>query len=434
LTQAKRSHRSWEAKFSPFGINDLAMAHCLECDLLEVDPPVTTQPQSNRTTAFHGANGAVQLAARLDEIDAAGSAEALRARLGGRWPALARGKLEALAIVGAAGEGLRLASICAKSGIEVVAVVDDDPRRHGTAAGGRSVAAVENLASLDRAIPVVVASHRALKPCERVRAMGFECVAPFMALQMLEPERFAPHPFHERLLEDLVDNASRLARLGERLADDFSRAVLAAAIGYRLEGDPRVLAPVVEWDLYGPGNLLAYGEDEVYVDGGSYDGDSIRLFIERVGGRYERILAFEPDPATFARLQGNLAAAPRVQPINAGLHRRTATLRFDDAGTRGSLLAETGGIAVPVVGLDEVLRGERVTYLKMNIEAAEIEALHGAAASIRRWAPKLAISAYHRAEHLWRVPETILELRPDYRLYFRQHDGGIIETVTYAMV
>ena len=297
-----------------------------------------------------------------------------------------------------------------------------------------AVISFEPLGALDRSIPVVVASHRSLKPCQRVHALGFESVVPFMTLQMLQPERFAPHAFHERLLEDLVESEPRLRRLGERLADDFSRAVLAAVIGYRFEGDPLVLAPVIEWDLYGPGGLLAYGEDEVYVDGGSYDGDSIRLFIERVGGRYQRILGFEPDPATFARLKANFAGEPRVQAINAGLHRCAATLRFDDAGTRGSVLAETGGIAVPVVGLDEVLEGERVTYLKMNIEAAEIEALHGAATSIRRWAPKLAVSAYHRADHLWRVPETILELRPDYRIYLRQHDGGIIETVSYAMV
>ncbi|MGH8613998.1 MAG: FkbM family methyltransferase, partial [Gammaproteobacteria bacterium] len=119
--------------------------------------------------------------------------------------------------------------------------------------------------------------------------------------------------------------------------------------------------------------------------------------------------------------------------VKAGLHRAKATLKFDDAGTRGSVLTATGATTVSVVGLDEVLNGERVTYVKLNIEGAEIDALEGGAASIRRWAPKLAIAAYHVPDHLWRVPATIRGLRPDYRIYFRQHDGGIIETVTYAL-
>ena len=47
--------------------------------------------------------------------------------------------------------------------------------------------------------------------------------------------------------------------------------------------------------------------------------------------------------------------------------------------------------------------------------------------------PKLAISAYHRPSDLWEVAEVIAAIRPDYRLYLRQHDGGVIETVLYAL-
>jgi hypothetical protein len=43
------------------------------------------------------------------------------------------------------------------------------------------------------------------------------------------------------------------------------------------------------------------------------------------------------------------------------------------------------------------------------------------------------LSIYHRASDLWRIPQLVLELNPDYRLYLRQHDGGIIETVLYAL-
>jgi len=390
-------------------------------------------PKSLRATMNDTVQNAPTFGDRLNAIASAGSAAGLRAVLAARWPAFATANLKELAIVGAADEGMRLAALCRQHGIIVRAIADDNPARQTQTVEGLKVTPVEELQRLDRATPVIVASHRSLLPVRRLREMGFVNVAPFLLLQTLDPARFPPHMFHDGLLEDLADNLERYRELGELVADDYSRAVLAAVIGYRLTADPVELDPVVEWELYGPNNLLNYGTDEVYVDGGAFDGDSIRLFIKRVDNRFAEVIAFEPDPATFRRLQANFADEPRVHPINAGLHRTKATLRFDNAGTRGSVLVSSGGITIPVVGLDEVLNGARVSYIKMNIEAAEIAALEGAAASIRRWAPKLAISAYHMPDHLWRVPATIRNLRPDYRLYFRQHDGGIIETVTYAL-
>jgi FkbM family methyltransferase len=152
-----------------------------------------------------------------------------------------------------------------------------------------------------------------------------------------------------------------------------------------------------------------------------------------VHGRFARVLAFEPDRASFQRLLANFAHEARVKPINAGLHRCKATLRFDSAGSRGSSLVDRGGTEISVVALDDILEGERVSFIKMNIEGAEIEALCGAAQAIRRWRPKLAVSAYHRPSDLWRIPALVGELDLDYKLYLRQHDGGVIETVLYAL-
>ena len=103
---------------------------------------------------------------------------------------------------------------------------------------------------------------------------------------------------------------------------------------------------------------------------------------------------------------------------------------------RGGIFIASGagiGWSDPVVGLDEIAHGDRVTYIKMNIEGAEIDALRGAAQTIRRWRPKLAVAAYHRPADLWQVPALIREIHPGYRLYLRQHDGGLIESVVYAL-
>jgi FkbM family methyltransferase len=342
--------------------------------------------------------------------------------------------LRSLAIVGAAPEGQRLARICMANGIKIEAVADDDPAKKDLVVAGLRVAPVQSLAHLPKTTPVIIASHRVLRASQRLHDLGFNHVVPFALLQVLAGDVFPPHMFYSDLLDDLWRHRAEIAALHDRLADDRSRQVLAAVIEFRTTLDPAALQPVVsEHDLYAPDGLLAFGDDEVYVDGGSFDGDTIRTFISRVHGKFADVYAFEPDPVTFAKLTANFRDEPRVHPIHAGLYSHGGSLRFRDDASRGAIFAADGEIEMPVTTIDDVLGGRRLSYVKMNIEGAEIEALHGGREAIRKWRPRLALSVYHRASDLWRIPQVVLELNPSYRLYLRQHDGGIIETVLYAL-
>jgi FkbM family methyltransferase len=347
-------------------------------------------------------------------------------------------RITTIAIVGAGPEGQRLAEICKTRGITIAALVDDDPGKLGITMFGAKVEPTSRLAGLDRATPIVIASHRVLGATQRFRALGFSTVLPFAALQILSPDVFKPHMFYDGWLQDLRDNKEQYKWLDAELSDDRSRHVLDAVIGYRLTADPVALAPVIEQGrhyqgLYHPNGLFELGDDEVYIDAGAFDGDSIRWFKERVADRYDRILAFEPDPQTYAKLKQNFAGQDRIEAFNAGLHCRNAVLRFRNDASRGAIFTDEGDTSIEVVSLDEVLGGARASYIKMNIEGAEIDALHGARSTIKRWMPKLAISVYHRPSDLWRIPQMIRELGPQYDLFLRQHDGGVIETVLYAI-
>lgn len=155
--------------------------------------------------------------------------------------------------------------------------------------------------------------------------------------------------------------------------------------------------------------------------------------MESSKARFARIIAFEPDSATFARLKFNFAHEDRVEPINAGLSRATGVLRFVSDASRAARLSEEGDLEVPVTSIDETLRGAPVSYLKLNIEGAGLDTLEGARNSIARWKPILAISAYHAPDHLWRVPDLIHSIEPAYKLHLRQQDNDFVETVIYAI-
>ena len=63
----------------------------------------------------------------------------------------------------------------------------------------------------------------------------------------------------------------------------------------------------------------------------------------------------------------------------------------------------------------------RVDYIKLDIEGAELDMLQGAAKTIARWKPKMAVSAYHKLEDLWTLALYIKSIRPDYEFQFRHY-------------
>lgn len=73
------------------------------------------------------------------------------------------------------------------------------------------------------------------------------------------------------------------------------------------------------------------------------------------------------------------------------------------------------------VTVDEISKSKNITYIKADIEGAESEMLDGAEITLKRLKPKLNIAAYHRIEDIFILPEKILEVNPEYKIYFRHH-------------
>ncbi len=183
---------------------------------------------------------------------------------------------------------------------------------------------------------------------------------------------------------------------------------------------------------------LTYGENEVFVDGGSCDGTSAVRFAQQCGKRYKKILCFEPDRRNIERVRQNLLSRDigDFEIIGKGLWDREQELSFVANGTADSHIAaggEENAVKIEVTSLDEVLYGSEASFIKMDIEGAEKNALKGARNTIVKYKPKLAVCVYHKPEDIWELPRLILEMREDYRLYLRHYSAGDTETVLYAV-
>lgn len=127
---------------------------------------------------------------------------------------------------------------------------------------------------------------------------------------------------------------------------------------------------------------------------------------------------------------------PNTTLINAGVYDHDGTVRFAVSSSTGSKISEDGdGIVDVRVQTIDSLALEKVTFIKMDIEGAELNALKGAEKTLLRDKPKLAICIYHSNEDMLGVAEYLHRLLPEYKFHVRHHNccPYETETVLYAL-
>ncbi len=184
-----------------------------------------------------------------------------------------------------------------------------------------------------------------------------------------------------------------------------------------------------------PGFLPPVGG--IYIDGGVFDGKTILRYVEWTGGKYDKIYGFEPDPINYPKVEACIRDKnlKNTEVFNKGLWNKRDRIAFETSGTAGSKICSKGEDSVQVEALDNILEaGEKVAFVKLDIEGAEMEALEGMKDMILRDKPMLAICVYHKAEDIIDIPAYISALVPEYKLYLRHHSQLEYETVLYAFL
>lgn len=181
------------------------------------------------------------------------------------------------------------------------------------------------------------------------------------------------------------------------------------------------------------------GSDEVIIDCGAYDGTTELQIAKWSNFSYRKIYALEPNEANCrkCRLFYESNHLQNIELIPKASWSRDTTLSFSVEQGKASSGGKVGGGdsgKIPATTIDNIAGHEKVTFIKMDVEGAELESLKGAAKTIQRDSPKLAICIYHKFEDLWEIPAYILKLNANYRFYIRHYTSYIYETVLYAVV
>lgn len=263
-----------------------------------------------------------------------------------------------------------------------------------------------------------------------LEALGYARIVSMVEFVRLYPE---DQPFRYWLVEPQFyeRHASRVDSLRAALADEASKTLLDAIVEYRTQGDPRCLPPVSA-QQYFPSDLPRLPEPLRFIDCGAYTGDTVQAFLG-AGVRFASLATFEPDLDNYRYLTAQLSSVPGAIHFPCGVSDSNRVSGYDPALGAGGHLIESGGNPVCCVRLDDALPGFAPNFIKMDVEGEEPAALRGAENLLRTHRPRLAISIYHRAEHLWEIAEQLQDYDLGYRLYLRCHSPSTFDVVLYAV-
>lgn len=155
------------------------------------------------------------------------------------------------------------------------------------------------------------------------------------------------------------------------------------------------------------------------VDCGAAEG----VFSLRVHERAGRVFAFEPNPLFVESMRRTFAGATHVEVIPLALGRSNGEVAFKVDSLYGSVSEEDDveHLRVRMVTLDTwcAERGGPINYIKADLESAEMELLHGAVETIKRFKPTIAMTTYHEGNNWRDMLRFCRELAPGYQFFVK---------------
>lgn len=200
------------------------------------------------------------------------------------------------------------------------------------------------------------------------------------------------------------EHKESLERIHGYLSDDLSKETFYAFLKSKITGDVSLINACYRDQQYFPKDILCFNDDEIVLDAGAYDGDTLEDYLREVGP-FSSYHAYEPDTRYFNRLQekknalcmDNLCVYPKALADKPGY------LNFDIRGPESSGITQNEtAFKVEATTVDASV--DKISFLKVDIEGAEYCALLGAQRTIFECKPKVAISVYHKSEDIIELP------------------------------
>ncbi|MCP9440094.1 MAG: FkbM family methyltransferase [Nitrospira sp.] len=346
-----------------------------------------------------------------------------------------------LVLYGAGKLGRMAGHLFARLGIPVIYAVDRACHPSDRLLNGIPVIRPEVADPGDRetcllAVCVVTAAYEPIRAA--LSAMGWRHIFP--VYDILESYRDRLPLSNGWFANDLSDD--EVDKIGAVLAgwsDDWSRAAHLQFLAWRLHREEWQFseAPVCVEDRYFIDPVRrVLRSSERFLDAGAHHGQVIARWLELVGNQCGAIMAVEPDRENVAQLKRWAATLPQMIRDHmvireCALASETGRKPYSHGWDFSSRLAVSADGEASTLRIDDL--DFPLTFGKIHVEGGELDALHGGVETIRRYRPILAVTTYHNADGVWRIPHFLMETLSDYQYFMRLHGWCGTGAVVYAV-
>ncbi len=235
-------------------------------------------------------------------------------------------------------------------------------------------------------------------------------------------------PFIMDFKDDFLKNIHKYQKIYNLLSDKKSKEVFTKVINFKISFDLKFMKGFTNNfdEQYFDKELIPNIKDVIFIDGGGYVGDTLPNIIQNFPD-YKKIYCIEPNDLHIKIAKRDFEDQKNIEFINCGLGKEKIEI---NQAQESQDICTHDYQAININTLDNLIK-EKVDFIKLDIEGAEQDAIVGAKQTIIDNHPILAICIYHKAEDWYKVPELVLDIRNDYKVFIRHYMEGIYETVMY---
>lgn len=232
--------------------------------------------------------------------------------------------------------------------------------------------------------------------------------------------------------KSLKEHIDEYVWLYDNLGDYRSKKLLFAIMNnwYNFDFETLKTCFEVNYPHYFDLDLVKCDDNEVIVDLGAYNGDTIIDYLKVYGpNNYKKIYCYEITDESFEHLKNNLKHYKNINYVQKAVSDSCGTVYINKSQIDSSAnrVSNSGTEAVEAATIDDDIN-EKVTLIKMDIEGFEQKALMGCKNHIINEHPKLLISVYHNHEDIYKIPTMINDMCKGYKFYLRYYGNNIFPT------
>lgn len=344
---------------------------------------------------------------------------------------------EPVILFGAAKMGLMYKELCKKNNIKVIAFCDNNRNKSNTYLRNTLVINPNTLRNFfNKNIQIIITSLYDENIKRQLYKLGFKNVWSHVFFSTLFAQKF-PVLCWTNNINNIIKSKAKILRCFSLFYDTYSKKTFLEVLKYRLTLDRSHLSKIYSdlKNIYFDKDIINLTKNEVFLDGGAYDGDTLKPFLKTTNRLFKKILCFEPDIQSYSNLKKYVKITlkdSRIVILKEGLGKIKDTVSFTNEGNLQSKISMAGEEKINIVPIDSYIK-EDFTFIKLDIEGYEKEALLGAKKAIKKTKPKLAICSYHYLEDLWSIPLLIKKLNPNYKIYLRHYGKFVFDSICYAV-